>query len=240
MNVERKAWWRRQSVRRLLAAAVVLVALAAMHRPLLRGVASFLIVDQPLAPADYLVLLPGTVETGVEVDEVARRYAAGECSRCSWLFEPPDVARGDRCGAWSDWATALRRDLEKRGIAPGAIVVLPDECRTSWDAAESLQPWLEKRPETRLIVLERLMRGRHDWRILNSVLGGRQVANLQFSAIRGGIDENNWWQSREGIQLVFQNYAALAFDWCNGQSEQCGKPWTLEEFEHSLPPPTVP
>ena len=27
---------------------------------------------------------------------------------------------------------------------------------------DALQPWLEKRPETRLIVLERLMRGRHD------------------------------------------------------------------------------
>lgn len=229
---------RRRWTRRLLAAAVILVVLAVLHRPLLRGAASFLIVDQPLVPADYLVLLPGTVDNGAEADEVARRYAAGEVHGVL-LFAPP-MSRAVRCGAWSDRATTLRRDLENRGIPPAAIVVPPGEVRTTWDAARTLQPWLEKRPETRLIVLERLMRGRHDWRIFNSVLGGRKVADLQFSAIRGVIDEDNWWRSREGVQTVFQNYAALGFDWWNGQAEPCKNPWTLEEFENSLPPPTEP
>jgi len=238
MNVERKAWLPRRWVRRLLVAAVVLIVLAAMHRPLLHGVARFLIVDQPVVPADYLVLLPGTVDNDAELSEVARRYATGEVHGVL-LFTPP-LSRAVRCGAWPDRATELRGDLEQRGVPPEAIVVPPGECRTSWDAAESLQLWLEQRPKMRLIILERLLRGRHDRRILSTVLGGQQAAGLQFSAMRSGIDENDWWQSREGIQTVFQSYAALAFDWCNGRSEQCRNPWTLGEFENSLPPPTDP
>jgi hypothetical protein len=122
-------------------------------------------------------------------------------------------------------------------VPPAAIVVPPEPCHTTWDAAHALQLWLHKRPETRLIVADRLLRGRYDRRIFNAVLDARQAAGLQFRAMRSGVDENNWWHSREGIQLVFQNYAALAFDWWNGQSEQCKTPWTLEDFENGLPAP---
>ncbi len=93
VEVNRSVWLRRRWVRRSIAVAVVLIVLAALHRPLLHGVASFLIVDQPLAPADYLVLLPGTVDNGIEADQVARRVCRG---RGSWrlIIRTADVARG--------------------------------------------------------------------------------------------------------------------------------------------------
>jgi hypothetical protein len=182
------------------------------------------------------VLLPGAGDSWAEVDEAARRYAAGDV-RGVLLFEPP-MSRAVRCGAWPDRATTLRRTFAQRGVPPTAIIVPPGPCRTSWDVAHAVQLWLQNRPETRLIVMDRLLRGRYDRRIFNAVLDAPQAARLQFMAMRSGVDENNWWQSREGIQLVFQNYAALMFDWCNGQSEHCRDPWTLEEFESSLPTPT--
>jgi hypothetical protein len=234
-STTRLAWWHRRWVRRLLAATVVLGLVAAMHRPLLKGVAEFLIVDTPAGPADYFVLLPEVIDSRAAADEALRRYAAGEI-RGILLFQPP-MSRAVRCGAWPDRATELRRDLEQRGVPPTAIVVPPGPCRTSRDAAETLRIWLQNRPATRLIVMDRLLRGRYDRRIFNAVFDTRQAAGLQFTAMRTGIDENNWWQSREGIQMIFQNYAALVFDGCSGQSEQCRDPWTMEEFERSLPLP---
>ncbi len=132
---------------------------------------------------------------------------------------------------------SLRRDLARRGVPAAAIVVPPEPCRTTWEAAHAIQRWLQRRPETRLIIVDVLWRGRYDRRIFNTVLDTRQAADLQFTAIRGGIDENNWWHSREGIQLLFQNYTSLAFDWWNGESKQCEGQWTLEDFENSLPAP---
>jgi len=229
------AWLRRRWVRRSLVAVVVLGLLAALHRPLLRGAAEFLIVDSPVQRADYWVLLPEAIDSKSLVEEAARRYAAGDVHGIM-IFEPPP-SRAVQCRAWPDRATALRRDLAHRGVPPAAIVAPPELCRTTWDAAHAIQVWLQKRPETRLIIVDLLWRGRYDRRIFNTVLDSRQAADLQFTAMRAGIDENNWWRSREGIQLVFQNYASLAFDWWNGESEQCKGPWTLEEFENSLPAP---
>jgi len=229
------AWLRRRWVRRSLAAVVVVGLLAALHRPLLRDVAEFLIVDTPVKQADYWVLLPGVVGSESLVEEAARRYAAGDVHGIL-IFEAPP-SRAIQCGASPDRATALRRDLAGRGVPAAAIVAPPELCRTTWDAAHAIQLWLQKRPDTRLIIVDFLWRGRYDRRIFNAVLDSRQAANLQFSAIREGIDEKNWWHSRECIQLVFQNYASLAFDWWNGESEQCTGPWTLEDFENSLPAP---
>jgi hypothetical protein len=228
-------WWRRRWLRWTLVAVAIAGLLAALHRPLFRGVASFLISDQPVERADYFVLLPGIADRGPGVDAAARHYAAGNVGGIL-LFESP-MSRAVRCGAWPDRATALRRALAERGVPAAAIVVPPEPCRTSWDAAHAIQHWLQNRPDTRLIIEDRLLRGRYDRRIFDSVLDARQAADLQFTAVRSGVDENNWWQSREGIQLVFQNYVAIAFDWCHGESEQCSSPWTLEDFENSLSRP---
>ena len=236
LNSDRKlSWWRRRWVRRLLLVAVAVGILVVLHRPMLRGMARFLIVDEPVGKADFLVLLPGSADSGAAIDDAARRYAAGDV-RGILFFEPP-MSRAVYCRAWPGRATALRGDLIQHGVPPSAIVVPPEPCRTTWDAAHALQHWLQNRPETRLILVDRLLQGRDDRRIIDSVLDARQTAGLQFIAMRGGFDENNWWHSREGIQLVFQNYAALVFDWWNGESEQCKGAWTLEEFENSLPSP---
>lgn len=223
----------RRRVRNWLVAASILVVLAALHRPLLRSVAAFLIDAPPAGRSDYLVLLPSVLETRAAADEVAQRFFSGDVHGVLF-FEPPET-RAVRCGAWPDPATSLRRQLLNRGLPSSAIIVLPQQCRTTSEAADALRPWLADRPAVRLMILGREFRGRADRRIFGSALDVRQSANLEFAAVHGGVDANNWWQSREGIQLVFQNYAALAFEWWNGQSTACRPAWTLAEFEQSLP-----
>lgn len=230
-------WWWPRWVRLSIAIAAILAILAMLHRPLLRGVAEFLIVDEPIGRTDFMVLLPGSLENKAAIDEAVRRYIAGEAHGIMF-FDPP-ISRAVRCGAWPDRAVGLRRKLTERGVPESAIVVPPEPCRTSREAAHALQNWLQGRPDTRLIVVDRLLRGRYDRRIFESILGAPRIADVRFMAMRGGVDENNWWHSREGIQLIFQNYAMLAFDWFNGDSAQCRGAWTLEEFEQSLPRPVA-
>jgi len=227
---------RRRWVRRSAAAAAMLVVVAVFHWPILRSVAGFLITPPPTGPADYLVLLPGVATQSTGLDQVAREYSSGNVHGIV-LFTLP-ATRGVSNGIWPDLATSVRAELARRGVPPSSIVVLPTPSRTGWEAADTLHDWLKDRPDTRLIVMVREFHGRCDRRVFDLVLGGRRLAGLQFETVRGGIDETNWWHSREGIQLVFQNYVALMFDWWNGPSKPCKKPWTLEDFEKSLPAPT--
>jgi hypothetical protein len=120
-------------------------------------------------------------------------------------------------------------------VPSAAVILLPGPCRTTRDAAAAIRLWLEDRPKTRMLVLGRLLRGRCDRQVFNSVLDAQQSEGVEFAAIHTGVDQGNWWKSREGILLIFQNYAALAFNGWNGPSQPCRPAWTLEEFENSLP-----
>lgn len=197
--------------------------------------ATYLLVEQPAAHADFVVLLPSVLERPTLAEEVAKRYSAGGVHGI--LFFQPPMSRGVACGAWIDPAGALRDDLIKRGVPASAIVVPPQICRTTWDAADAIGEWLKDRPPTQLLIIGPEFRGRTNRLIFNSVLSNEQSANIEYAAMRGGVDESNWWQSREGIQMVFQNYATLAFDWWNGKPKTCKPAWTLAEFERSLPAP---
>ncbi len=214
---------------------MALVLVAAFHRPLLRSVAAYLLVEKSVPKADFFVLLPSILERPTIAEETARRYSSGEM-RGILLFEPP-VSRGVACGAWTDPAISLRADLVKRGVPESAIVLLPNICRTTWDAASAVGDWLDDRRPTRLVIVGPEFRGRSNRLIFDSVLQKQQATRIEFAAVSDGIDQDNWWQSREGIQLVFQNYATLAFDWCGGKPKACKPAWTLAEFEKSLPAP---
>lgn len=140
-----------------------------------------------------------------------------------------------QCGAWPEPVAILKRQFEQRGIPEAAIVMPPQICRTTDNVGVALRDWLKGRESTSLIVLGREFHGRYDRRVLNAELPSVEASKIKFAVLRTGVDENNWWQSREGIQLVFQNYAALAFEWWNGPAPACKPAWTLKEYESNLP-----
>lgn len=227
----RRLRWRRRAV----IAAALLAVLWLVHAPLLRGVGGFIAADKPLDNADYIVVLPSMAGDGAAIDEVAngvaQRRAAGLV-----LFRPP-ATRSVQCGAWPDFESSARTVLRQRGLSDQAIVFLDGESRTSWDAARALAKWLESRPGLRLDVLCQRFRGRYERTVFGNVLSPEAMEQLHFSAVWSDVDETNWWNDREAIQLVFQNYARLFFIWLNGESQADTGPWTLQQYEQSLPSP---
>ena len=225
--------------RRAVIAVIILGTLFALHAPLLRGVGRFLIVDQSAEQADYVVLLPSTVDDRTCVDEAARLIAERRV-RGVLLFESP-ATRAVRSAGFHDQQTIVRGELAAKGVPAGAVEVLPGPGHNAWGAADSLDRWLRGHPDARLVVPCERFRGRCEQRIMATVLPPTDAAQLSFAAVPGSaVDEANWWQSREGIQIVFQNYIRLAAIACNGRPPDCAGTWTVEEFEESLPKATDP
>ncbi|HEV2968441.1 MAG TPA: hypothetical protein VGY55_00540 [Pirellulales bacterium] len=215
-------------------AIAVVAALWLLHAPLLRGVGRFLVADQPLADADFIVILPSMASDRVAIDSAIKRVRRGDATRLILFQMPP--TRSERCGAWPEYGTAIREYLKSRGIAAGSIVFLPGPSRDSWEAARALGQWLDQRPTPRLEVLCQQFRGRYERRVFNSVLPSDVSNRLHFAAVSGRFDETNWWHDREGIQMVFQDYVQLAFIELHGETKSSVGEWTLEQYEQSLPP----
>ncbi len=214
-------------------AVIVLGTLVALHGPLLRSAGRFLIVDRAAQQADYAALLPATADDRSCVEEAARLYAQRRV-RGVLLFEPV-TTRAVRAGALPELTTVVRRELAARGVPVEMITVLPGPSHDAWDAARSLQAWLRGREDIRLIVLCPRFRGREERRIMETVLPTDEAVAVSYAAPQGPIDENNWWRSREGIQILFSDYVRLAFVVCNGESPPCVGQWTMEQFERRLP-----
>ncbi len=225
---------RRRWRRRLLTAAALVTSLLVLHRPLFRGLGNFLAADDPLAKADYLVVPPSVAGDSAAIDDALSRIQAGRAA--GLIFFNPPATRSVKVGAWPDFETAARRALRRRGLADSAIVFIAGENRTSWDAARSLERWLAGHGNARLDMLCQPLRGRYERSVFASVLTERAMQQLHFCAAAGPIDESNWWQSREGIQVLFQNYARLGFLIFNGESVTATDQWNYEQFEESLPP----
>ena len=225
----RRPWCRWTAV-----AVAVVTAFWLLHAPLFRGVGRFLVVDEPLAKADYIVILPSLAGDRVALETAIQQVRQGEAGGLLFFQMPP--TRSERCGAWPDYETATREFLKSRGLAERSIVALPGPSRDSWEAARALGQWLGQRPTLRLDVLCQRFRGRYERHVFDSVLSSNIGKQLHFVAAADRIDETNWWHDREGIQMVFQNYVQLAFIELHGETETSTGAWTLEQYEQSLPP----
>ena len=117
-----------------------------------------------------------------------------------------------------------------------AIENLPGRYSTTWDAARGMDRWLAEHKDQRLIVLCETFRGRHERRVLASMIEPRAMAAVHFAALPGSASAADWWRSREGFQEVFQEYARWAFLLFQGESAACAKPWSYDDLLKGLPP----
>lgn len=219
--------------RRLVVAAVAIVIVAVLHRPLLRGAAQLLVVDQDSSPCDYLWIPAGD---GFPVSDTRYLDAAaamlrGVQGRRVLMISPP-ANRLVQMGVVPPFIDETRRQLESRGIAHDAIVVVS---RGSQDARAEmllLQAWLEEHSKARVVVFSDRFASRRarlglDRRLAPSAASRivvRARSNLRF-------EERTWWQSRDGIRDFLLSWIRLAYALAYDDQGQTPRRWTLEEYE---------
>jgi uncharacterized SAM-binding protein YcdF (DUF218 family) len=194
--------------RRRLVGLGLIVALAALlyafHPSLLRLAARALDVSEPPRRVDCVLVLGGGEET--------RPFAAVALVNAG-LAREVLVPSGPR-PADDDMPARheiIRRALVARGVAPEAVVVLPDVVDSTADEARALGRFLESRPECSVAVVTNRFHTRRARAIFRRELGER-AARVHFVGVpRDGYDETDWWQCEEGFGCYLNEYAKLAF-----------------------------
>lgn len=186
----------------------ILVLAAALHAPILRGVALFLISEDPLRQAAAIVALRGQVP--FRELEAAKYYRDGFAPM---VILVPSKAREealalDRLGinVTQDWQYG-REVLVKQGVPPAAIVVAKDEGEGTLEELRAAYDVLPNNDAAVILVTSKY-HTRRTGLTWNYVTGGRSQAIVR-AAGRDPFDPERWWHQRRFALSVVREYLGL-------------------------------
>ena len=197
--------------RGLVVAALVLVALAVVaHGPALRLIGRALVVEDPIAKADAIVVVAGG--TPSREDAAAALFREGLASNVvlSNPFTPDRVRDLITMGVRRfDYQGEARVVLEHRGVPAEAIVALPQSVKTTEAELKVVGELARSRGWRRVILVTS---PQHSRRV--KLAWSRQApADIQ-SIVRVAQDDEfldgDWWRQRRAAEAVLHEYLGLA------------------------------
>ena len=199
----------RRVVARVLAVCLLLcVGLAAAACP---RAGHFLIIDDPIHPADAIVVLAGArVERWLEAADLYREGKAGAIVLSPGIIEPAELRLRERGIAFPSYSELVRSALLELRIPPTAITTFPHSVDNTTEEA----------------VLAHAAAARHGWRSLIVVTSKYHTRRSRYAferemigsgitvQVRGSrYDEaqpDRWWKHRSDFRFVTWELQKLA------------------------------
>src|SRR5215470_16634849 len=194
--------WSRWALRLGAAAAVVavlLLAIPASRHALLRAVGWTLVVDDPLRPADAIVVAVDAGEAGVL--EAADLVHRGFSQRVAIFDDPPEAAEREfmrRHIEYEDRAARETRELRTLGIDEVHRIVR-DVVGTE-DEGRVFPAWCDQLELRTVIVVSHADHTRRLRRVLSRALKGHHTTLIVRRARYSEFDPDEWWRSRSALR----------------------------------------
>lgn len=205
----------RSRVRRWLLGCVAVVSLLAggvylAHRPLLRAVAEFLVVQEATEASTYAVVLAGDFNHRPRLAaDLMRRGLVREI-----LVAQVELNAAERRGLVPDRSSLQVQMLRVHGVPEAAIVRLDAGLgvTSTYEEALAVRRYLEgrDRSQTLTIVTSAFHTRRARW-VFRRVLGDVALSIRAVPAPHGSFDTGNWWTTEDGLITVFNEYVKLGF-----------------------------
>ena len=208
-----------RSIRVRAALVVALVALAgaaapSLRNPILRTAGQALIAEDPLGPADIVVVSTGA--DGAGVLEAADLVEEGVAPRVAVFADPPDPVVDReflRRGApYEDAAARSVRQLEALGVAESAIEKIPRAVAGTEDEGRALPGWCRERRFRSVVVVTTADHSRRLRRLLRRSMQGEATRVGVRASRYSPFDPDRWWSTREGVRTGIVELQKLAFD----------------------------
>jgi len=197
--------------RGLVVAALVLVALAVVaHGPALRLIGRALVVEDPVAKADAIVVVAGGTPSREDAAAALFREGLAPDVVLSNPFTPDRVRDLITMGVRRlDYQGEARFVLEHRGVPAEAIVVLPQTVKTTEAELKVVGELARSRGWRRVILVTSPQHSRR----VKLVWSRQAPADIQ-SIVRIAQDDDflddDWWRKRREAEAVLHEYLGLA------------------------------
>jgi hypothetical protein len=195
--------------------AATIVAVPFVREPLLRAAGWALIVNEPIAPADIIVV--SAAARGAGALEAADLVQSGIATRVAVFSDPPSgedhefIRRGL---PYEDEAAKQIRQLKWLGVTD--VVQIPrteaaTEAGTEGEG-QALPPWCDQH-QFRSIVLVTVRDHSRRWRrVLDRVMKGHPTRVTVQPARYSKFDPDRWWKTRDGVRTEIVELEKLVLD----------------------------
>lgn len=189
----------------------VLLALPATRERLLRAAGWALVAQDPLTPADVIVVSIDADGEGVLA--AADLVHAGLAARVALFPDPPDRTDREflrRGLPYSNRATIATMQLHALGVTSVELIPAPVSGTTAEGAA--LRQWCAGQGLHRVIFVSSADHSRRARRMLARSLRGSGIAvSVRYSAY-SEFDPGNWWRTRRGVRIEIVEAQKLLVD----------------------------
>jgi len=187
---------------------LVLVGLVFLFRTqLLTGAAEYLVVDDPLRPAEMIFLLNGDYNT--RPFRASQLYQQGLAPQI--VVAQAEGLPAETLGLVQNETEISVAVMEKLGVPADRIVVLPGPVTSTYDEARALRQYVQDNSIHSVLLLTSAFHTRRARWIVAKELAGLPVS-LEVSAVPyGGFDAMDWWHSEGGLIALNNEYIKLVY-----------------------------
>ena len=193
----------------LLAGALVVGAYVA-RVPIFRAAGWALVVDEPVAPVDIVVVAVDA--DGAGVLEAVDLVHAGIAKRVAVFADPPDAVDREfirRGVPYEDAAARSARQLASLGLT--GIEQIPRVAGTE-DEGEVLPGWCDQHRLRSLVIVSSRDHSRRMRRVLHRSMQGHPTRVTVRSARYSPFDPDRWWETHDGIRTELIELQKLLLD----------------------------
>lgn len=184
----------------LIFLAAILFCLYLVRVPLLRMAGNFWVVDDPLVPADAIIVLSDDDFQGDRATRAADLYHA------HWAATI--VASGRMLRPYASISDLMNRDLIQHGVPPSAITIFHHNAANTLDEAKALRMLIGENHWHRVIIVTSNYHTRRARYIFRRVLP-LDVAVELAPARDSEYDPNDWWEHRESVKIFFHEFGGM-------------------------------
>lgn len=197
--------------RGLVVAALVLVALAMVaHGPALRLIGRALVVEDPVAKADAIVVVAGGTPSREKAAAALFREGVAPDVVLSNPFTPDRVRNLITMGIRRlDYQGESRIVLEQRGVPAQAIVALPQTVKTTEAELKVVGELARSRGWRRVILVTSPQHSRRV-KLVWSRQAPADIQSIVHITQDNDFLDGDWWRQRRAAEAVLHEYLGLA------------------------------
>jgi hypothetical protein len=192
-------------------ATVAIVAVRSLRDPVLRTAGWALVVNEPVAPADFVVVSPESGGAGAL--EAADLVQSGIAKRVAVFMDPPSgedhefIRRGL---PYEDGGARQIRQLRSLGVTD--VVQIPRTDVGTQGEGQVLPPWCDEHQLRSIVFVAVKDHSRRLRRVLDRVMKGHPTRVTVQPARYSSFDPDRWWETRGGVRTEIIELQKLVLD----------------------------
>jgi hypothetical protein len=181
------------------AGAAAMIAVSSVRELVLRAAGWALVVNEPVAPGDIIVV--SLDSGGAGALEAADLVQSGIATRVAVFTDPPSGVDHEfirRGLPYEDASARQIRQLKWLGVTD--VVQIPRTEVGTEGEVQVLPPWCDQHQLRSIVFVAARDHSRRVRRVLNRVMKGHPTRLMVRPARYSSFDPDRWWETRDGIR----------------------------------------